>query len=53
MLDSLGIAITIIKKSIDPEGKFIGSALYEMTGQQLQESLAFAYREGRKMTRPS
>lgn len=43
---SLEIAKSIIREKIDGDGKFEAGALYEMTGHQLSEYLAFAFREG-------
>lgn len=48
MQESFRVAQQTIKERIDGQGKFIPDALYEFTGQQLLEYLAFAYREGRK-----
>lgn len=45
--DSLKVARVIIVEKIDREGKFEPGSIYEVTGQQLREYLAFAYREGR------
>jgi len=46
MKASLEFAKRMIREKIDGEGKFVAGANYEMSGQQLREYLAFAFREG-------
>lgn len=44
---SFEFAKNMVKERIDLENKFIKDAVYEFTGAQLQEYLAYAYRQGR------
>ena len=44
---SFEFAKNMVKEKIDTENTFIKDAVYEFTGAQLQEYLAYAYRAGR------
>jgi len=45
---SFDFAEAMIREKIDGEQKYVPDALYEMTGDNLKQYLAFAYREGMK-----
>lgn len=49
--ESLAAAGEIIREKVDQEGKYIPTALYEVTGDELREHLAYAFRKGRDAKR--